>query len=154
MVWSEEAIAELKRLAADGCSASEIGAVLNVSRNAVIGKEHRLGIFKSTGDIKRAKAHKESPRRRPGARDAGKPMKIERGATYIPQQSPPGAPTQSIELEPDTSAQAIPMTEANFNQCHWPVGDGKVFMVCGAKTATVGPRIVPYCPRHRMKSAR
>ena len=151
MVWSEEAIAELKRLAADGCSASEIGAVLNISRNAVIGKEHRLGIIKTP---QKQSSFAKQTERRPGARPAGKPTKIMGGATCYAQPSTPSAPTQSITLDPDTSAQAVPMTEAKDGQCRWPVGEGKVFMVCGAKTATSGARIVPYCNRHRMKAAR
>ena len=45
MLWTEEAIEVLKRLALEGRSASVIAAALGAaSRNAVIGKANRIGI--------------------------------------------------------------------------------------------------------------
>ncbi len=45
MDWSEERVAELKRLWATGLSARQIAEQLGgVTRNAVIGKAHRLGL--------------------------------------------------------------------------------------------------------------
>lgn len=40
--WTDDKIAEMRRLAAEGHSSSQMGAVLGCSRNAVIGKMHRL----------------------------------------------------------------------------------------------------------------
>ncbi len=45
MGWTEERVAELKKLWAEGHSASQIAKRLgSVTRNAVIGKVHRLGL--------------------------------------------------------------------------------------------------------------
>src|SRR5271165_3678167 len=45
MLWTAEAIEDLKRLALEGQSASVIAAALGAaSRNAVIGKANRIGI--------------------------------------------------------------------------------------------------------------
>jgi GcrA cell cycle regulator len=45
--WTDERVALLKKLWADGLSASQITAELgSVTRNAVLGKVHRLGIDK------------------------------------------------------------------------------------------------------------
>ncbi|MEM0907525.1 MAG: GcrA family cell cycle regulator, partial [Pseudomonadota bacterium] len=45
MSWTDERIEELRKLWADGLSASQIADSLGgVSRNAVIGKIHRLGL--------------------------------------------------------------------------------------------------------------
>ena len=45
MLWTAEAVEDLKRLALEGKSASHIAAALGVgSRNAVIGKASRIGI--------------------------------------------------------------------------------------------------------------
>ena len=45
MSWTDERVEMLKKLWADGLSASQIAAKLGgVSRNAVIGKVHRLGL--------------------------------------------------------------------------------------------------------------
>jgi hypothetical protein len=46
--WTQERIDQLKRMHADGSTASEIAAALGrVTRNAVIGKIHRLGLHRS-----------------------------------------------------------------------------------------------------------
>ena len=45
MSWTEERVELLKKLWADGLSASQIAAELGgITRNAVIGKVHRLGL--------------------------------------------------------------------------------------------------------------
>ena len=45
MAWSDERVAILKKMWLDGNSASEIAKELgNITRNAVIGKVHRLGL--------------------------------------------------------------------------------------------------------------
>jgi GcrA cell cycle regulator len=45
MNWTDERVEKLKKLWADGLSASQIAAQLGgVSRNAVIGKVHRLNL--------------------------------------------------------------------------------------------------------------
>jgi hypothetical protein len=43
MAWTDEAIETMKRMTLDGCSASVIAAELGTTRNAVIGKQHRIG---------------------------------------------------------------------------------------------------------------
>ena len=55
MAWSEERVAVLKKMWLDGNSASEIAKELgNITRNAVIGKVHRLGL--SNRDTNAAKS--------------------------------------------------------------------------------------------------
>ena len=50
MLWTAEAVEDLKKLALEGKSASHISAALGVgSRNAVIGKASRIGIKLSGG---------------------------------------------------------------------------------------------------------
>ena len=45
MNWTDERVETLKKLWADGLSASQIAAELGgITRNAVIGKVHRLGL--------------------------------------------------------------------------------------------------------------
>ena len=44
MTWTSEQVAQLKQLRDRGHSASEIAAVLHVSRNAVLAKIDRLGL--------------------------------------------------------------------------------------------------------------
>lgn len=56
MSWTEERISALCRLWSDGLSAAEIGRRLEVSKNAVIGKAHRLGLPGRPSPIKRNKS--------------------------------------------------------------------------------------------------
>ena len=66
MTWTEERVELLKRLWADGRSASQIAAEIGgCSRNAVIGKVHRLGL---------------SGRAKAGPTGEPKPRKLERPA--------------------------------------------------------------------------
>lgn len=54
MEWTEERIAALQRLWAQGLSASQIAERLgSVTRNAVIGKAHRLGLASRPSPIRR-----------------------------------------------------------------------------------------------------
>ncbi|MCC7166306.1 MAG: global cell cycle regulator GcrA-like protein [Rhodospirillales bacterium] len=53
MSWSEETITELTKLWDAGFSTSEIGRRIGVSKNAVVGKAHRLGLISRPSPIKR-----------------------------------------------------------------------------------------------------
>ena len=53
MTWTPERVAELKRLWATGATTAEIGRMLDVSKNAVVGKTHRLGLPGRPSPIKR-----------------------------------------------------------------------------------------------------
>ena len=44
MEWNEDAIAKLRALWAEGLSTAEIGRRMGVSKNAVVGKAHRLNL--------------------------------------------------------------------------------------------------------------
>lgn len=53
MAWTEETINELTRLWGQGLSTSEIGRRIGMSKNAVVGKAHRLGLIARPSPIKR-----------------------------------------------------------------------------------------------------
>src|SRR6201996_6774090 len=53
MEWTEEAIAKLRVLWAEGLSTAEIGRRLNISKNAVVGKAHRLSLPPRPSPLKR-----------------------------------------------------------------------------------------------------
>ena len=57
-VWTDERLEELKKLWAKGLSISQIGEALGVSRNAIAGKAHRMGLPKRPSPISRLKAEK------------------------------------------------------------------------------------------------
>jgi GcrA cell cycle regulator len=60
-VWTDERLDELKKLWAEGLSISQIGEALGVSRNAIAGKAHRMGLPKRPSPISKSKAEKAEP---------------------------------------------------------------------------------------------
>ena len=145
--WTDERVEHLKKLWADGLSASQIAGELGgITRNAVIGKVHRLGL---SG---RAKAPSSSvPRQRkpraPSMFRAPRPMM--RGNTALAH-----APAYDYDAEPEPElieniipiGQRCTLLELDQEKCHWPIGDpGQPdFFFCGGKT-NAG---TPYCGYH------
>ena len=148
MSWTDERVELLKKLWSDGLSASQIAAELGgITRNAVIGKVHRLGL---SGRAKSASASAGAPRpRKP--RSATHMLRIGRpairGNTALAH-----AYEIETEAEPELIDNIIPigqrrtLLELNEQTCRWPVGDpgSGDFFFCG------GPPLegVPYCSYH------
>jgi GcrA cell cycle regulator len=65
-MWTDEKITRLKKLWSEGLTTGEIGKRLGVSKNAVVGKAHRLGLKGRPSPIKRqhkaVEVKKEAPR--------------------------------------------------------------------------------------------
>lgn len=62
MEWTTYAIAKLRQHWADGFSSTQIGLRLGCSKNAVVGKVHRLGLEPRQSPIIRDVARKRAPR--------------------------------------------------------------------------------------------
>lgn len=96
MSWTDERIATLKKMWEGGATASQIAEELGgVSRNAVIGKAHRLGLkarpspVKAAEKKKKAAAKKAAPAAKPAAKKSA-PAK----PSAKPVARPPGGPRQ------------------------------------------------------------
>lgn len=159
MNWTDERVELLKKLWADGLSASQIAAQLGgVSRNAVIGKVHRLKLS-SRG---RATA---APARQKKAAVAGTgPMKsVARPATTVRhvatsigatalQTQFDAEPVANLYVRPATENVVVPISrhlhlvELTERTCKWPNGDplSEDFHFCGNDAAETGP----YCQYH------
>ena len=154
MGWTEERVALLKRLWADGFSASQIaGRLGEVTRNAVIGKVHRLGLA-GRATIFRMR----SPRSR--SRVAHLPIRPTRvqyrthsNVALKPMYRPMEQPTVALALVPSIieefnipSALRIDLLGLKESMCRWPVGDPKSehFYFCGHQKYDG----VSYCAHH------
>jgi GcrA cell cycle regulator len=51
-IWTEERVAELGKLWAEGLSTAEIGRRLGLTKNAVVGKAHRLALSPRPSPLK------------------------------------------------------------------------------------------------------
>ena len=74
-VWTDERLEELKKLWATGLSISQIGEALGVSRNAIAGKAHRMGLPKRPSPIIKPKA--EKPKVEPVVEEQDLPLRLE-----------------------------------------------------------------------------
>jgi GcrA cell cycle regulator len=84
MSWTDERIDQLKQMWQAGHTASQIAETLGgVSRNAVIGKAHRLGLQSRPSPVKAGEADAEP---------AAKPAAVERAAPPPPPPPPPAEP--------------------------------------------------------------
>ena len=151
MSWTDERVSTLKKLWAEGHSASQIAKQLGgVTRNAVIGKVHRLGLS--------GRATPSRPVKRPPRLARPKPRVLPDGSVKVaaPQalERPAEAPRTAIErqeplapLPPLTMADGEPATILTLrdSMCKWPIGDpaDPKFAFCGRK-ADCGP----YCAEH------
>src|ERR1700756_4291327 len=107
MSWTEERIERLKKMWHDGATASQIADELGgVSRNAVIGKAHRLGLEQRPSPVKPGE-EKEVKKAAPAAA-AAKPTKAE-----VPKAAP--AATESSTATPSTApAQRLTPQELQY----------------------------------------
>lgn len=145
-MWTEERIALLQKLWGQGYSASQIaGQLQGVTRNAVIGKIHRLG--KRPEPSERARTAAAHPRRRPATIEA---RRTAAQPTPAPQPKPQPQPDWAVRpfrraVLPDEPGLATSVT-LEAHMCRWPIGDPDEagFSFCGRSVE--GQR--PYCQGH------
>jgi GcrA cell cycle regulator len=93
MSWTEERIERLKKMWADGATASQIAEELGgVSRNAVIGKAHRLGLEQRPSPVKPGEEKKAAPAPAPAARATQVERPAPRPAAAAPEIPAPAQP--------------------------------------------------------------
>jgi GcrA cell cycle regulator len=134
--WTPERIEQLRGFIATGLTCSQIAAEIGVSRNAVIGKIHRLGL--STGRPTGAPARTSPPRaahpRQPSQRTMLRLM-LANGVAAA------GEPAGELV----ESAQLCSLLELSHGKCRWPMGDDPAaFAFCGNE-AVAG---FSYCAGH------
>ena len=156
MGWTEERVQELKKLWAEGHSASQIAKKLgSVTRNAVIGKVHRLGLS--------GRATPSRPVKRPPRLARPKPQQV----ATAPRSAAAPLPSRTqlaVELREPVEYEAGPVVPAYIepkrlpngdmvtvltvkdSMCKWPIGDpaDAAFGFCGRASCHGSP----YCADH------
>lgn len=167
MAWTDDRVETLKKMWGEGQSASQIAKELGgVTRNAVIGKVHRLGLSNRAGGGGTAKsAPKERAAPKAKAKvspktEAARPEPTNKPIVPLRRQIiPAGQPLppqpSANEISPEALASVrevektskkIHLMELTERTCKWPVGDPATddFWFCGL-TAQTGK---PYCEAH------
>ena len=142
--WSEPRVTTLSKLWLDGLSASQIAKQLGgVTRNAVIGKVHRLGLSGRGAPSAPGRASRVTTVRSPRPRRA-----VGRVARRVP--APPRAPVAAPSPAPEGPGLVTDMARLGVHACKWPIGDPKSpdFSFCG--------RHAPcrYCAVHETQGVR
>lgn len=167
MSWTDERVETLKKMWAEGQSASTIAKELGgVTRNAVIGKVHRLGLSNRNGGGSSEAPAKAAPKAAPETKSA-------KAAKAKPAPEPaPAAPTPALrkivpagqplppqpsanEISPEAlakvsevekKAKKLSLMDLTERTCKWPVGDPATddFWFCGLSVQ----QGKPYCEAH------
>jgi GcrA cell cycle regulator len=141
MGWTDERVELLKKLWLDGHSASQIAKQLGeVTRNAVIGKVHRLGLSGRATPSQPARPAFKTPR--PPRPVVTSPPVQRRSAEVRPAPPPPvAAPVVYVEERGTATVLTL-----GAHMCKWPIGDpaSDEFTFCGRRAGDEGP----YCVEH------
>ena len=153
MAWTEERVETLKKLWSEGLSASQIAKHLGgVTRNAVIGKVHRLGLSGRAAPSRPA----QRPAPRPAAPRAPKSAVVKVAAPVAPAVAQAQVVSRRAEpterLPAPKEAQRLPSGEyatvltLREGMCKWPIGDpaDTEFRFCGRHSGAGSA----YCEAH------
>lgn len=104
MAWTDEMVEELKRLWAEGVTTGEIGRRLNISKNSIVGKVHRLGLSGRPSPIKK-KSDTDEPKpavRKTAPAKEAKPARQQSAKPQVqkPESKPAVKPVQAPAPEP------------------------------------------------------
>ena len=147
--WSDEAVVEFKRLHENaGLSYSQLAGKLmqmfggHLTRNAMIGKAHRLNL----------------PRRghTPARPDRRVHRKRRTARVFVPQPKPKPLPIPKIDDRDIALSQRCTLLQLTNETCRWPVGEPNKqgFFFCGAEPVEGKPYCAGHCRRAYEKNWR
>jgi len=147
MSWTDERVELLKKLWAEGLSASQIAAQLGgVTRNAVIGKVHRLnlsGRAKPASSTPRPRKIRSASPHRPSRSYVSGNTALKVHAHPAPRRAPAPVPIEDLVVP---ISLRVSLLALNDQMCKWPIGDpgAEDFHFCGHRNFNG----LPYCEYH------
>lgn len=123
--WTEERVAVLERLWDEGMATERIAERLGVTKNAVVGKAHRLGL--------KTRGNPITSSRLVGARKRAEAVERSRARA---------------KLLPEVRRTIVAPGDIKAGECQWPIGEPGApdFGFCGAEILEGGH--APYCEAH------
>lgn len=146
MSWTDDRVSLLKKLWGEGHTAAEIAKQLGgVTRNAVIGKAHRLKLSNRVSPIQqnRKPANKNVERKAPVE-------KVVKANVSAPPKSNTDTPAVARKVKEEVrdipAGDLYDLMDLQPRMCRWPCGDPKEegFGFCGSRTIAG----IPYCAEH------
>jgi GcrA cell cycle regulator len=148
-IWSPSLIEQFLALYAEGLHFSIISSTLGISRNAAIGKAHRLGLPprpkpKPNSDKRNSDKSRAKPR-------AAKMARVARMHLARSKKIPPSFPQTAAAYAAQPNG-TVAFYDLEAHNCRWPLGSGmsgETFF-CGLTRAANSP----YCPTHAQRARR
>ncbi|HFB2047731.1 MAG: GcrA cell cycle regulator [Hyphomicrobiaceae bacterium] len=153
MSWTDERVELLKKYWSEGLSASQIaGRLGGITRNAVIGKVHRLGLSgrSTTNRLKSSRPRRQVvTTKRVNKAKLPKPENLVLQSLYnhLNGAEPYSAPAEEVEIP---IAERKSLQDLTENSCRWPIGDPQTpeFHFCNAEKVPG----LPYCEHHSKRA--
>ena len=153
--WNEDRVGALRRLWDEGHATAEIGRRLRVSKNAIVGKAHRLDLEARPDPIRRSGRTKQRPD--PSLPPVAKAPEIRRPAAVSVATCAPAHPKETKPAAAGVAAvQRLAPEKRPWEPCRplrigtasccWPIGEPgtRTFRFCD-DLALAGK---PYCEEH------
>jgi len=164
MVWDDENIKQLIKLWEKGLSTTEIAKKMNVSKNSVVGKVHRLCLKARPSPIKKKdavvaeaeetkaveetkKVKADTEKKQPAAEKEKKSVKKAASAEpKVKEVAKEEAKTSEKDKTESKPTENIKLVELDSHTCRWPLGDPRDedFCFCGKKVRAGQT----YCDEH------
>ena len=150
MEWANETILRLRALWDEGHSTAEIGRRLGLSKNAVVGKAHRLELPARPSPIRRGtgipRPKRPAVRRPPAAGPTLPPLASTRPPTPMPLAMPRPLATAPAAPHMPRPLPVVPRPYGRVITCCWPIGEPGTpsFRFCDQGSVPGKP----YCEAH------
>ncbi len=144
--WTEEAAARLRTLWAEGHSTAEIGRRMGTSKNAIIGKAHRLRLPPRSSPIREKGTGAARKPAAPRVRRVSLPPLPAAVAGSVPASKAQSAQARPSPPPPEAQPATVFRPLAARHPCCWPFGEPgtREYRTCD------GPSLPgkPYCAEH------
>jgi GcrA cell cycle regulator len=159
MEWTEDTVIRLRELWDEGHSTAEIGRRLGFSKNAIVGKAHRLDLPARPSPIRRESSEPgplcglsrtDRPTLPPLPSDTAIPMPSSEARPLLPVRSQPVplrvATPRPVPVAPPRVQAVTPRPYARIVTCCWPIGEPgtQSFRFCDDPSEPGKP----YCTEH------
>ena len=140
MGWSDESVEQLRQMWSEGLTANEIAKKLGVTKNAIVGKVHRLCLKARPSPIKSKNAEENTEISAVEDVTVVEEVAVEEEIEIVQEQNLP------LENKDVVKTENVKLVDLDSHTCRWPIGDPRDddFCFCGKKVKAGQT----YCDEH------